>query len=157
MRPFLAALTLTLTMSLVPAPAAQAAPVRPDTMTPALYRKILDFAAAVDRAKRRAAYKRLLDFAAAVEAAKHDDGAWRRWPWAPLAQCESSGNWHSTVGQFEGGLQYTPSTWRAYGGRVFAAHAFDATPMQQVVVARRVFAGQGWGAWPNCSRRIGAR
>ena len=34
-----------------------------------------------------------------------------------LAQCESGGNWAINTGNgFSGGLQFTPSTWRAFGG-----------------------------------------
>ena len=37
--------------------------------------------------------------------------------WDKLAQCESSGNWSANTGNgFSGGLQFTPSTWKAFGG-----------------------------------------
>lgn len=78
--------------------------------------------------------------------------------WDSLVACEASGDWAAnTANGFEGGLQFTHSTWVAYGGREFAEHAYDASRAQQIVVAERVLAGQGWGAWPSCSRKLGLR
>lgn len=74
--------------------------------------------------------------------------------WARLAACESAGRWHLD-GAFDGGLQFTEGTWLAYGGGSYAAHAYDATVAEQITVARRVLAAQGWAAWPVCSVRIG--
>lgn len=77
--------------------------------------------------------------------------------WDRVAQCESSGNWSINTGNgFFGGLQFTSSTWQAFGGGQFADSADHATREQQIVVAERVLAGQGWGAWPVCSRKAGA-
>ncbi len=77
--------------------------------------------------------------------------------WDRVAQCESTGNWSINTGNgFSGGLQFTPSTWRAFGGAAFAPLAYQASRSQQIVVAERVLAGQGWGAWPVCSRKAGA-
>ncbi|MFD1720689.1 transglycosylase family protein [Amnibacterium endophyticum] len=73
--------------------------------------------------------------------------------WDAIAQCESSGNWHINTGNgYYGGLQFLPATWRAYGGTGNPANASRAT---QIAVAERVLAGQGWGAWPECSARLG--
>ncbi len=77
-------------------------------------------------------------------------------PWRELAQCESGGRW-ALDGRYDGGLQFLPATWRGYGGAEFAPAAWQATPSEQVVVAERVLAAQGWGAWPSCSRRLGFR
>ncbi|MGH3923381.1 MAG: transglycosylase family protein, partial [Pseudonocardiaceae bacterium] len=77
--------------------------------------------------------------------------------WDRLAQCESSGRWSLNVGTFDGGLQFLPSTWRAYGGTRYAPSANLATREQQIAVAERVLAGQGWGAWPACARKLGLR
>jgi resuscitation-promoting factor RpfA len=77
--------------------------------------------------------------------------------WDRVAQCESGGNWSINTGNgFSGGLQFTPSTWRAFGGGAYAPMAHRASRAQQIVVAERVLAGQGWGAWPVCSRKAGA-
>jgi len=42
--------------------------------------------------------------------------------WDAIAQCESGGNWAADTGNgYEGGLQFSPSTWRANGGTGSAA------------------------------------
>ncbi len=75
--------------------------------------------------------------------------------WDRVAQCESGGNWSTNTGNgYYGGLQFSPSTWRAYGGTGSAA---NASREQQIAVAERVLDAQGWGAWPVCSRKAGAR
>mgnify|MGYP000017534967 FL=1 len=73
--------------------------------------------------------------------------------WDKLAQCESSGNWAIDSGNgFYGGLQFTQSTWSSFGG---TGQPQDASREQQIAVAENVLAGQGWGAWPACSSRLG--
>lgn len=76
--------------------------------------------------------------------------------WDRLAGCESSHQWHDTEGAFDGGLQFTASTWTAYGGGQYAPTADQASRLEQITVARRVLASQGWAAWPVCSHVIGA-
>jgi resuscitation-promoting factor RpfA len=74
--------------------------------------------------------------------------------WDTLAECESSGNWSANTGNgFSGGLQFTPSTWAAYGGTQYSSNAKDATREQQIAVAEKVLAAQGPGAWPACSAK----
>ncbi|QNG17678.1 DUF3235 domain-containing protein [Rhodococcus triatomae] len=76
--------------------------------------------------------------------------------WDRLAQCESGGNWAINTGNgYQGGLQFSPSTWNAHGGGEFAASAHNASREQQIVVAERVLESQGWGAWPSCSSSLG--
>jgi resuscitation-promoting factor RpfA len=76
--------------------------------------------------------------------------------WDRVAHCESSGNWHISTGNgFYGGLQFTASTWGAYGGHRYAWEANGATRLEQIAVARRVLASQGPGAWPVCGPRAG--
>jgi resuscitation-promoting factor RpfA len=76
--------------------------------------------------------------------------------WDRLAQCESGGNWSINTGNgFSGGLQFSPSTWRAYGGTAYAPSAYQAGRSAQIAVAQRVLAAQGWGAWPACSAKLG--
>jgi hypothetical protein len=73
--------------------------------------------------------------------------------WDALAQCESGGNWGINTGNgFSGGLQFQPSTWAAFGGQ---GAPQDASREQQIAVAENVLAGQGWGAWPACSAKLG--
>jgi LysM repeat protein len=73
--------------------------------------------------------------------------------WDALAECESGGNWGTSTGNgFSGGLQFTPSTWAAFGGQ---GAPQDASREQQIAVAENVLDGQGWGAWPACSAKLG--
>ena len=76
--------------------------------------------------------------------------------WDRLAQCEAGGNWHINTGNgYHGGLQFSPSTWNADGGQQYAPYAYQASREQQIAVAEKVLAGQGWGAWPSCSAQLG--
>ncbi|MEU6510955.1 transglycosylase family protein [Streptomyces sp. NPDC046942] len=76
--------------------------------------------------------------------------------WNKVAACESSGNWSINTGNgYFGGLQFTQSTWEAYGGTRYAPRADLADRDQQIAVAERVLDGQGPGAWPVCSVRAG--
>ncbi|MFF7340970.1 transglycosylase family protein [Streptomyces sp. NPDC008163] len=76
--------------------------------------------------------------------------------WEKVAACESTGNWHINSGNgYFGGLQFTRSTWAAYGGTVYAARADLATKDQQIAIAEKVLDGQGPGAWPVCSGKAG--
>ncbi|MFJ6620080.1 transglycosylase family protein [Kitasatospora sp. NPDC091335] len=76
--------------------------------------------------------------------------------WDAVAQCESGGNWAINTGNgFYGGLQFTSSTWAAFGGTAYAQQANQATKAQQIAVAEKVLASQGPGAWPVCSVKAG--
>jgi hypothetical protein len=76
--------------------------------------------------------------------------------WDRVAACESSNNWHINTGNgYYGGLQFTASTWAAYGGKAYASRADLATKAQQIAVARKVLKSQGPGAWPACSIKAG--
>ncbi|MHC3470619.1 transglycosylase family protein [Streptomyces sp. 7R007] len=71
--------------------------------------------------------------------------------WDAVAQCESGGNWSINTGNgYYGGLQFSASTWAAYGGTAYAPQANQATKAQQIAVAEKVLASQGKGAWPVC-------
>ncbi|GGT26109.1 LysM peptidoglycan-binding domain-containing protein [Streptomyces chromofuscus] len=71
--------------------------------------------------------------------------------WDAVAQCESGGNWSINTGNgYYGGLQFSASTWAAYGGTQYAATADQASKEQQIQIAEKVLAGQGKGAWPVC-------
>jgi nucleoid-associated protein YgaU len=75
--------------------------------------------------------------------------------WDSLAQCESGGNWATNTGNgYAGGLQFSASTWAAHGGTGSPANASRA---QQIAVAEKVQASQGWGAWPACAAKLGLR
>jgi hypothetical protein len=71
--------------------------------------------------------------------------------WDAIAACESGGNWGISTGNgYSGGLQFTPSTWRANGG---SGSANGASRDEQIRVAENVLHSQGIGAWPACGRR----
>ena len=76
--------------------------------------------------------------------------------WDRVASCESGGNWSINTGNgYYGGLQFSDSTWDAFGGERYASTANRATKAQQITVAQKVLASQGPGAWPTCGARAG--
>ncbi|MFF3243845.1 peptidoglycan DD-metalloendopeptidase family protein [Streptomyces sp. NPDC002870] len=76
--------------------------------------------------------------------------------WEKVAACESTSNWNINTGNgYYGGLQFSQSTWEAYGGGRFAARADLADKDQQIAIAEKVLKGQGPKAWPTCSTRAG--
>jgi resuscitation-promoting factor RpfA len=76
--------------------------------------------------------------------------------WDRLARCESGGNWSINTGNgYYGGLQFSSSTWRGFGGGQYASSAHRASRAEQIAVAERVLDQQGWGAWPACSSKLG--
>ncbi|WP_406186047.1 transglycosylase family protein [Streptomyces sp. NBC_01006] len=76
--------------------------------------------------------------------------------WSKVADCESTNNWHVNTGNgYYGGLQFSQSTWRAFGGAAYAARADLATKDQQIAVAEKVLKGQGPQAWPVCGKQAG--
>jgi hypothetical protein len=80
--------------------------------------------------------------------------------WDCLAHYESTHRWHINSGNGHyGGLQFSLSTWRYYGGPNYSGNRYPhrATKAEQIVVAKRV-AWRGWAgrapqggrsAWPN--------
>lgn len=78
--------------------------------------------------------------------------------WDRIAQCESGGNWSINTGNgYHGGLQFSGQTWRAFGGGKYAPTADQASRAQQIDIAKKVQAQQGWGAWPACTSKLGIR
>ncbi|MBW5480509.1 transglycosylase family protein [Streptomyces bambusae] len=76
--------------------------------------------------------------------------------WNKVAACESTNNWHINSGNgYYGGLQFSQSTWRAFGGTEYAPRADRATKEQQIAVAEKVLKRQGPQAWPVCSKKAG--
>lgn len=76
--------------------------------------------------------------------------------WDAVAQCESSGNWAINTGNgYYGGLQFKQSTWEGFGGLDYAPRADLATKEQQIAIAEKTLAGQGWRAWA-CAPMVGA-
>lgn len=77
--------------------------------------------------------------------------------WDAVAQCEAGGNWSINTGNgYYGGLQFSSSTWAAYGGTAYASTADKASKAQQIAVAEKVLASQGKGAWPSCGVGLSA-
>lgn len=78
--------------------------------------------------------------------------------WDILAQCESGGKWAINTGNgFTGGLQFVDSTWLGFGGGQYAPQAYLASREEQIAIAQKVQAAQGWGAWPACTAKLGIR
>jgi hypothetical protein len=110
-----------------------------------------------------------LQAAEAAEAEPAPEPEPQRLVWDRLADCESgswtgdggfvegSATWTATAGMFEGGLQFHPNTWDGYKDPGMPGAAYDASREQQIAVAERVLADQGWVAWPVCSRKLGLR
>jgi uncharacterized protein YabE (DUF348 family) len=74
--------------------------------------------------------------------------------WDRLAECESGGNWAINTGNgYYGGLQFSLSTWRAYGGPGYPHQQSRET---QIAIATKLRnANGGYGAWPACSQALG--
>ncbi|MUL77709.1 transglycosylase family protein [Mycolicibacterium sp. CBMA 226] len=88
--------------------------------------------------------------ALAAQASAATDGEWDQ-----VARCESGGNWAINTGNgYQGGLQFSQSTWSAHGGGEYAPAANMASKDQQIAVAERVLASQGRGAWPVCGHGL---
>lgn len=93
---------------------------------------------------------------AGLAAAAHAKAATPWNVWDRVATCESGNNWSINTGNgFSGGLQFTQSTWQAFGGGRFASSAQYATRDQQIYVAQATLRVQGPGAWPVCSKKAG--
>jgi hypothetical protein len=75
--------------------------------------------------------------------------------WTRLRHCESGGRYAANTGNgFFGAYQFLPRTWRSLG---YPGLPHEAPPEMQDEAARKLQARGGWGQWPVCSRRIGAR
>ena len=74
--------------------------------------------------------------------------------WDSLAQCEAGGNWAINTGNgYYGGLQFSLSTWQAYGGSGLPS---DNSREEQIRIAEQVVAATGgYGSWPACSQSLG--
>jgi uncharacterized protein YabE (DUF348 family) len=78
--------------------------------------------------------------------------------WDAISRCEAGGNWAINTGNgYYGGVQFDQNTWERSGGLRFAPRADLASREEQIAVAQVTQSRQGWGAWPVCSGRAGAR
>jgi hypothetical protein len=87
---------------------------------------------------------------ATAAARPSDDLMWQR-----LRNCEAGGRYDRNSGNgYYGAYQMSAGTWRSLGYRGLP---HQAPPEVQDEAARKLQARSGWGQWPACSRRIGAR
>ncbi len=111
-------------------------------------------ATAQTRAELRYSVAVLEQTAAQQAAAQQADTTSRDSIWDRIAACETQGNWSMRGPSFSGGVGFANSTWSSFGGTEFAPNAGDATREQQIIVAERVRARVGMGAW-GCAKRLG--
>ena len=93
----------------------------------------------------------VLEHSAAQQAAEK---AARDSIWDRIAACETQGDWSMRGPSFSGGVGFSNTTWSSFGGNEFAPNAGQATREQQIIVAERVRARVGMGAW-GCAKRLG--
>ena len=80
--------------------------------------------------------------------ADEEKGVWDR-----VAECESGGDWSINTGNgYYGGLQFSLSTWKAFGGE---GMPHEASREEQIRIAQKTLAVQGPGAWPTCGKKAG--
>jgi hypothetical protein len=79
-----------------------------------------------------------------------DDSIWQR-----LRNCEAGGRYDRNSGNgYYGAYQFSAGTWRSLG---YKGLPHQAPAEVQDEAARKLQARSGWGQWPACARRIGAR
>ena len=79
-----------------------------------------------------------------------DDAVWQR-----IRNCEAGGNYQRNSGNgYYGAYQMSAGTWHGLG---YSGLPHQASPEVQDQAARKLQARSGWGQWPACSRRVGAR
>jgi len=121
------------------APAADAAPA--------------DAHAARPRASRNAARPRPAPPAAAAAPAPAPADA--NDVWSRIRHCEAGGNYSRNSGNgYYGAYQFSAGTWHSLG---YSGLPHQAPPEVQDEAARKLQHRSGWGQWPACSRRVGAR
>lgn len=75
--------------------------------------------------------------------------------WQRLRNCEAGGRYDRNSGNgYYGAYQMSAGTWRSLG---YKGLPHQAAPEVQDEAARKLQARSGWGQWPACSRRVGAR
>jgi uncharacterized protein YabE (DUF348 family) len=74
--------------------------------------------------------------------------------WDEIARCETGGNWAMVGPTYSGGLGIYNGTWNEFGGPQFASNPGLATREQQIIVAERIRAKYGFGAW-GCGKKLG--
>jgi hypothetical protein len=73
--------------------------------------------------------------------------------WMKIAECESHQNWGINSGNgYLGGLQFTQGAWNSVGG---SGSPHEASREEQISRGKMLQQRRGWGAWGECSRRLG--
>jgi len=134
--------------------AASDEPKRPPTLrrAPVALEPSLVTASAVARERAEARFSMaVLEHTAAQQAAAK---ASRDSIWDRIAACETQGDWSMRGSSFSGGVGFSNAAWSQWGGSEFAPNAGQATREQQIVVAERIRASVGMGAW-GCAKKLG--
>ena len=58
--------------------------------------------------------------------------------WEAVSWCETNHGWKTNKGYYSGGLGMAQSVWDNFGGKQFANKPYNATKVQQIIVANRV-------------------
>ena len=67
--------------------------------------------------------------------------------WAKVNVCETGGNWHTRGPIYSGGLGILETNWHAYGGYKLFGPEWLASPAQQVYIAIRIQALNGYAGY----------
>lgn len=78
--------------------------------------------------------------------------------WRCVNRAEEGGHWSVRGARYSGGLGIMNAAWAEYRPASYPASAADASPAEQVAVARKILAVSGPGAWSTgaeCGLRRG--
>ena len=67
--------------------------------------------------------------------------------WAKVNICETGGDWHTKGSVYQGGLGIFLTNWYAYGGYRLFGPEWSASPAQQVYIAIRIQALNGYAGY----------
>ena len=67
--------------------------------------------------------------------------------WAKVNICETGGDWHTKGNVYQGGLGIFLTNWYAYGGYRLFGPEWSANPAQQVYIAIRIQAVNGYAGF----------
>ena len=67
--------------------------------------------------------------------------------WAKVNICETGGDWHTKGNVYQGGLGIFLTNWYAYGGYRLFGPEWSASPAQQVYIAIRIQALNGYAGY----------
>ena len=67
--------------------------------------------------------------------------------WEKVALCETGSNWHTRGPIYSGGLGILESNWRAYGGQRLFGNEWSASAAEQIYIAIRIQALNGYAGY----------